>query len=136
MRELIDAKTVDGKGLILGRLASHVAKLLLKGEKIQIINSEKVVVAATKSKSERTDKLRDMGTPFKGPFYPKSPERIVKRAIRGMLPYKQERGRQALSRVKCYISKPEELKTDEMISIPGASKDKLVAIKSLQLKSL
>jgi large subunit ribosomal protein L13 len=136
MRELIDAKTVDGKGLILGRLASHVAKLLLKGEKIQIINSEKVVVAATKSKSERTDKLRDMGTPFKGPFYPKSPERIVKRAIRGMLPYKQARGREAFGRVRCYMGQPEELEVKEMISIPKSSKDKYRSIKAMEIKLL
>jgi large subunit ribosomal protein L13 len=129
-------KTIDANGLILGRLATAAAKLALCGEQIQIINCEKTAISGSLSKVEKMKKLRSMGSPFKGPFYPKSPERIVKRAIRGMLPYKQERGRQALSRVKCYISKPEELKTDEMISIPGASKDKLVAIKSLQLKSL
>ena len=60
----------------------------------------------------------------------------VKRTIRGMLPYKQERGRKALERVKCYIGAPEELDIKEMISIPGASKEKITAIKTFTVKAL
>jgi len=129
-------KTIDANGLILGRMATQVAKLALLGEQIQIINCEKAVVSGSKSKIEKVRKLRSMGSPFKGPFYPKSPERIIKRAIRGMLPYKQSRGRAALSRVKCYIGQPAELEVKDMISISNASKEKITAIKTMSVKAL
>lgn len=41
-----------------------------------------------------------------GPYYPKRPDRIFKRAIRGMLPYKTEDGREALSNVRVYVGNP------------------------------
>ena len=41
---------IDAKGLILGRLASTVAKQLLSGdEKIYIVNAEKAVVSGSKA---------------------------------------------------------------------------------------
>jgi large subunit ribosomal protein L13 len=128
--------TVDANGLILGRMATQVAKLALSGETINIINCEKAVVSGSQSKVERLKKLRDMGGPFKGPFYPKSEERIVKRSIRGMLPYKQLRGREALKRIKCYIGQPENVDTKEMISFPKASKEKIMNIKTISIKKL
>ncbi len=129
-------KTIDANGLILGRMATRAAKLALLGEKIQIVNCEKTVIAGSQSKIDKMNKLRSMGSPFKGPFYPKASERIVKRAIRGMLPYKHTRGREALSRVKCYVGQPEELKITEMISIPKASKEKISAIKTISLENI
>ena len=129
-------RTIDANGLILGRMASQAAKLALLGEQIQIINCEKAVVSGSKSKIEKARKLREMGSPFKGPFYPKSPERIVKRAIRGMLPYKQSRGRSALSRVRCYIGQPAELEVKEMVSLPNASKERITAIKTITVDKL
>jgi large subunit ribosomal protein L13 len=129
-------KTIDATGLILGRIATNVAKRTLMGETVQIINCEKAAISGSKSKIDKVKKLRSMGSPFHGPFYPKAADRIVKRTIRGMLPYKQERGRKALERVKCYIGAPEELDIKEMISIPGASKEKITAIKTFTVKAL
>jgi len=129
-------KTLDATGLILGRLATQIAKLALMGEQIQIINCEKAALSGSKSKIEKLNKLRSMGSPFKGPFYPKRSDRIVKRTIRGMLPYKQTRGREALSRVKCYIGQPESLDIKDMISIPKASKEKITAIKTMTVKDI
>lgn len=94
---------VDADGAILGRLASKVAKELLKGNQIIIINAEKVVVSGNpKASAKRFFEKRKRGDPKKGPFYPKYPERILRRVIRGMLPYKKDKGRRALKRLKVY----------------------------------
>ena len=59
------------------------------------------------------------------------PERIVKRAVRGMLPHKQARGREALKRVMCYNVVPSELEGKEMISLKRELKVKPVELKRL-----
>lgn len=94
---------VDATDAILGRLASKVAKELLKGNQITIINAEKVVVSGNhKASVRRFFEKRKRGDPRKGPFYPKYPEGIVRRVIRGMLPYKKDKGRKAFKRLKVY----------------------------------
>lgn len=128
--------TVDATGLVLGRMATYVAKLALMGEKIDIVNCEKAVVSGSKSKIDKRHKLRSMGSPFHGPFYPKKEDRIVKRAIRGMLPYKQQRGREAFSRIKCYIGQPAGIEVSNMISFPKAAGEKIAAIKTITIKSV
>jgi large subunit ribosomal protein L13 len=106
-------KVIDASGLIMGRLSSSVAKdLLLNGEtEIAIINAEKCIVSGSKKMViEQFITRRELNHGRKGPFYPRMPDMILKRTIRGMLPYQQERGRQALKRVKIYIGEPSEFK--------------------------
>ena len=71
---------------------------------------EEAILERYKQRQRRT-------TPRKGPFIPKTPERFVKRAIRGMLPYKKARGRAAFKRILCYSSTPESLKSKEIGTI-------------------
>ena len=101
---------IDATNLILGRLAAVAAKKALLGETIDIINCEKSVVTGTKSAIlEKYLHRWHLGrNPFKGPFYQRQPEKFVKRTIRGMLPYKQEKGVAALKRVKCFLGVPVE----------------------------
>jgi large subunit ribosomal protein L13 len=119
-------KIIDATGLVLGRMASIIAKKLLNGEKIIIVNAGKAVISGDKHVIIRqyNDYLQ-VGHPEKGPLHPRRPDRIVKRAIRGMLPYKQPRGREALKRLRVYVSVPCELKGKEMETIPGADASKL-----------
>jgi large subunit ribosomal protein L13 len=119
---------VDGDGLILGRLASEVAKKLLKekDKEIAIVNAERVVISGSKERIFKDYKVRkDRGSKEKGPFFPKMPDRIVKRTIRGMLPYKQARGRDALSRVKVYLGVPEEYEQREKKRVENAMAERL-----------
>jgi len=109
---------IDAKNLILGRLGALVAKKVLLGEEIRIVNCKDAVVVGRKevilneyrARAERT-------TPVKGPFIPKTTDRFVKRSIRGMLPYKQEKGRSAYKRIRCFKSIPETLKNEKMESL-------------------
>ncbi|MEM1514999.1 MAG: 50S ribosomal protein L13, partial [Candidatus Bathyarchaeia archaeon] len=85
----IDERTriIDATGLVLGRMASVVAKRLLNGEKIIIVNAEKAVISGDKYIIiRRYHNYLQIGHPGKGPLHPRRPDRIVKRAIRGMLP--------------------------------------------------
>ena len=105
---------IDAKDMIVGRLATFVAKKALMGEEVTIVNSEKAVITGNpKEILEEYKKKRSRGAALIGPYFPKGSERILKRIIRGMLPYKQPRGREALDRVKCYIGVPKEFEGKE-----------------------
>ena len=119
---------IDGDGLILGRLASAIAKKLLneKDTKIVIVNAERVVISGTKEWIFKEYKARrDRGSKEQGPFYPRVPDGIVKRTIRGMLPYKQAKGEDALSRLKVYIGIPEEYEAEDRVKVANASAARL-----------
>jgi large subunit ribosomal protein L13 len=119
---------IDGEGLILGRLASSVAKKLLneKDTEIVIVNAERVVISGSRVRIVKDYKERhDRGSREKGPFYPNMPDRIVKRTIRGMLPYKQAKGREALSRVKVYLGIPEDYETVVRKKVENAGAERL-----------
>lgn len=99
---------LDGRKCILGRIASEVAERALTGERIVVLNAEDIVI--TGNKRDIVDKYRskiEVGSDS-GPRYPKQPDRIVKRAIRGMLPFKTSRGREAFKNIRVYIGTPDE----------------------------
>ncbi len=130
-------KIIDASDLIVGRMATKIAKLALQGETIAVINCEKAGYSGNpKIILEKISKKRDMGGPFHGPFYPRQPDRIVKRVIRGMLPYKTTRGRAALARVKCYLGIPIALQDKESETIQTAINDKLVHTKFTRIEKL
>jgi len=123
-----EMEIVDGDGLILGRLASEVAKELLKdrNKEIAIVNAERVVISGSKERTFKDYKeKKDRGSKEQGPFFPKMPDRIVKRTIRGMLPYKRARGRNALSRVKVYLGIPEEYEKMERKRVENGEAERL-----------
>jgi large subunit ribosomal protein L13 len=128
---------INADGMILGRLASILAKRLLAGEEIYIINAEKIVISGDKVTTFGEYKQSvDRGNREFGPYYPKRPDHIVKRTIRGMLPYKRARGRDAMSRLKTYIGVPEELSREEAFSIEGANMNRLSSVKYIRLEEL
>ena len=108
---------LDAENAIMGRLSAYAAKQALLGNKISIVNSEKTIISGSKSDVvERYFGQRNRGTPFKGPFIPRMPDRFLKRALRGMLPYKSGRGKEAYANIKCYISIPDSFK-DKKITV-------------------
>lgn len=117
---------IDATDHVLGRLASYVAKMVLEGNKVYIVNAEKVVITGKWKNvlEEYKHKIIERGHWYKGPFYPKRPDRIVRRVIRGMLP-KNYIGKEALKRVKVYIGIPDELKGKEFITIEKARIDRI-----------
>lgn len=104
---------IDATDLILGRLASVVASHLVQGERVAVINAEKAVITGTKkaiiSRYKSRLQIRTHTSPWKGPFHYRRPDRIVKRTIRGMLPWKKPKGKDAYKRLRVYIGVPEYL---------------------------
>ena len=117
---------IDAEGLILGRMASVVAKRLLEGERIDIVNAEGAVVSGKRLQviKERKEFL-EVGGPTKGPFHYRKPNAIIRRTIRGMLPHRKPRGRDAYRRLKVYIGVPRKLGGVEAESIEVAHVDRL-----------
>jgi large subunit ribosomal protein L13 len=114
---------IDAEGAVLGRLCTAVAKRLLNGEEIAVVNSEKVIVTGKKTMIKAHFKHeREVGTYRKGPFYPRMPDRILKRTIRGMIPYQEPHGRTAFKRLKCYIGIPKEMQGQSFEKITVAEK--------------
>jgi large subunit ribosomal protein L13 len=115
---------IDANGVVLGRLSTNVAKRLLKGEEVAIINSEKAIIVGRKSSIKNIYKQkREVGTYRKGPFFPRMPDKIVKRTIRGMIPYQTSHGRMAYKKLKCYNGIPKDFE-DKKIEIIDETKKK------------
>jgi large subunit ribosomal protein L13 len=112
---------IDGTDLILGRFATVISKRALLGEKIDIVNCENIIVTGDKKTILTKYKERvARGNPQKGPFFKKMPDRFVRRAIRGMLPYKQEKGIKAFKNIMCYIGVPKEFNEIKSETIENA----------------
>lgn len=121
---------VNAENLILGRMATFVAKQTLLGHEVRVINAEKAIISGTKAKTIAEKKqAKERGTPTKGPFITTMPDRYVRRVIRGMLPYKLAKGAEAYKRVLCYVGIPEELKDKETVELKQAHFKKLPNLK-------
>lgn len=115
---------IDGTDLVLGRMASAVAKRLLNGESISIINAEKVVIVGGEEdivgKFRKKLELNRKGNPEQGPKESRMPDKMVRRAIRGMLPHKRERGAKAFRNLKVFIGIPRQIEGEKPEGIAGA----------------
>jgi len=117
---------IDATGLLVGRLGTKVATAALHGQTIRIINAEKAAISGRKRMIlDHWKRKSSMGVPRKGPFIYRQPDRFLRRIIRGMLPYKQPRGKEAYARVLCYIGVPHELKDAKPVSYEDISVDTL-----------
>ena len=99
-------KVLEGKDAILGRIASYAAKEALQGEEIAIVNCEEIIITGNKKNIEEylESKRKRVGSTQKGPKVSRTNEKIVKRAIRGMLPnYRTGIRNVSLKKIKCYV---------------------------------
>lgn len=127
-------KIIDGKNAVLGRLASYVAKEALKGEEFVIVNCEGVIITGNKKdiKNKFHEKREKVGSGQKGPKHSRLIERIVKRAIRGMLSnHRKGKGKEAYRRIKCYVGIPKEFEDSEKIFLEEKNKNKYISIKEI-----
>jgi large subunit ribosomal protein L13 len=117
---------VNADGLIVGRMATYVAKRLLKGEEIIIVNAEKAILSGKKSgKLSDAKEFLGVGAPGRGPFHYRRPDRLVRKSVKGMLPIKQPKGKQAYKRLKVYMGVPKDFKDQKMETFTNASAKKL-----------
>jgi large subunit ribosomal protein L13 len=128
---------IDADGMVLGRLATEVARLLRgkhrpyyaphldTGDHVVIINADKIVM--TSNKAEQKFAYRHSGYPggLRSTSYAKllenDPVELVTRAIRGMVP-KNRLGRAQMEKLKVYAgaSHPHEAQNPQSYDVPGA----------------
>ena len=99
---------VDGTNLIAGRVCSNVAKLLRKGNRVSIVNCEKIMISGKKASiiGEYEDFLKIHS--------------IIHRMIRGMLPKEKPSKKTDLARLRTYIGVPQEVKGFEKIQFENS----------------
>ena len=123
---------INAENLIMGRIGTVVAKRALLGEKIDVVNCEKAIITGSKKNILAKYKARrERGQVLKGPYIPRRPDMFVRRMLRGMLPYKQEKGKRAFKKTMCYIGVPEEFKDKKLETIENADIKKLPTLKYL-----
>ena len=124
---------IDGTMSPMGRVASFAAKKALQGEEIKVVNCNKIIITGNKktTKREFQERRSRHGSSQKGPILNKSSsEKIVKRAIRGMLPdHREGRGRDAFKRIRCYNEVPTEFIETEKVIIEKGMKKKFGYVK-------
>lgn len=118
---------LDATDQVLGRFASVVAKRLLKGQEIHVVNAEKALITGGRSALFEEYLIKThMGSTAsrmrgKGPYYPKRPDRILRRAVRGMIPYQTPHGRAAFRRLRVYVGVPPEVAGQPTETVAAAS---------------
>jgi len=117
---------INADRLILGRMATTVAKRLLQGEEIAVVNAEKAVISGRKgNKVTEAKEFLGVGGVNRGPYHYRRPDRIVRKTIKGMLPFKQPKGKEAYRRLRVFIGVPEDLKSVKMETVAVADSKKL-----------
>ena len=124
-----DVKVVDGRDKVLGRVASQVAKMLLSGDKVVLINAEKLFVSGhtrflTENYKQRLD-FKDRANPEHSPYWSRRPDLFVKRVVRGMLPYKKPKGKAAFRMLKVYSGVPEAYKGTKPVEVSSKNQSQI-----------
>ncbi len=117
---------IDGKGHLLGRLASVVAKEVLKGQKISVVRCDQIVQSGSmyRNKLKFTEYLHKAKNPNprRGAFHFRAPARMFWKAVRGMTPRKTARGEAAMARLKTFDGIPYPYDHKRRMVIPDALK--------------
>ena len=115
---------INADSAVLGRVASYAAKQALLGKEVIVVNAEKSIIIGQRPRIIERYRIRKRrgGSNLKGPYISANAEKLLKRTIRGMLPYHQGRGREALKRVRCYNDIPKEIENEKMVKSKGGKK--------------
>ncbi len=116
-----DPSVIDATGLVLGRAASLIAQRLLAGESIIVVNAEKSVITGSRENVLATYTAnRARGSKRMGPHYPRYPDRIFRRTVRGMVPHLKTRGKEAFDRLEVFIGTPAAYQMTPKETLEGA----------------
>ncbi|MFQ5941544.1 MAG: 50S ribosomal protein L13 [Nitrososphaerales archaeon] len=109
---------VNATDHIAGRLCSYVAKILLKGDSVVILNAEKAMLSGDRYSTMREwHQYLEIGSivhPKHGPYHARRPDRIITRMIRGMVPKQKAKGVLAMKRLRVYMGVPKDYEGSEM----------------------
>jgi len=103
---------VNAEDKVLGRLASDIARKIGDGKEVRVVNSEKAVISGDKKEVKEEYKTKyERGSRDFGPYYPKRPDKILKRTVRGMVPDGDE------EHVRAYLGVPHDLREYEEVDV-------------------
>ena len=109
---------IDATNQIAGRLSSKIAKLVLSGKRVVVVNAEKALISGNRTSVINQWKERlELGSkvnPIYGPIHPRRPDNILRRMVRGMVPRKKPKGATAMKRLRVYIGVPSGLDQSKM----------------------
>ncbi len=115
---------VDGTNQIAGRLCSHVAKILINGSRVSIVNSENIMFSGSREmvieEYRKFLEISSVTNPKFGPFHPRRPDTMITKMVRGMLPKNKPSGQTAFKRLRAYLGVPNELKSKKTIQFDDA----------------
>ncbi|XP_067950747.1 large ribosomal subunit protein uL13-like [Watersipora subatra] len=117
---------IDARGHLLGRLASIVAKTLLRGQRVVVVRCEEINISGSfyRNKLKYLDFMRKRcnTNPNRGPYHLRAPSKMLWRVIRGMLPHKTNRGKEALYLFRACEGIPPPYDKQKRMVIPSALK--------------
>lgn len=116
---------VDATNHVAGRLSSHVAKLLLNGNRVALVNCERIMISGSRANTiheyRQFLKINSIINPKHGPVHYRRPDTVITKMIRGMLPFgKKPTGRQAHKRLRAYIGSPKDLRSFKKVQFEKA----------------
>ncbi|MGD9395289.1 MAG: 50S ribosomal protein L13 [Candidatus Thorarchaeota archaeon] len=117
-------KVYDAENMVVGRLGAKAAKAAILGDNVVIVNAEKAIITGKRRTVIEAFKeklnIRTSYKPSRGPFHERRPDKMVRKMLRGMLPWPTPRGKAAYKRIKVYIGVPEQYADSEKIVLEGA----------------
>jgi large subunit ribosomal protein L13 len=123
---------LDATNQIAGRLSSKIAKLILTGKRVIVVNAEKALISGSKGSVvtawKQSLELGSKVNPIYGPLHPRRPDNILRRMVRGMVPRKKPKGALAMKRLRVYIGVPEELRGKKLVQFDDAAATRPVPV--------
>jgi large subunit ribosomal protein L13Ae len=115
---------IDGKGHLMGRLASVCAKQMMKGQRVVVVRCEALNISGSlfRNKLKYHDFLRksNNSNPRRNFKHYRSPSRMFWRTLRGMTPHKEPRGKAGLQRLKVFEGIPYPYDQRKRMVVPQA----------------
>jgi large subunit ribosomal protein L13 len=122
---------VDASGQIVGRMCSRIAKILLNGDSVVVVHADRALFSGHRSSvmGDFFDRLKIASVvhPKHGPFHPRTPDRILTRTIRGMIPRTKSSGVSAMKRLRVYSEVPKGMEKIPFTSFEEAKATKPLA---------
>lgn len=129
---------IDAQEAIIGRLGARVAKLLLSGQQVELVNADKAVMvgslSAARGKYLSRRSQKNKRNPDESPHWPRVPHLLLRRMIRGMLPWSSKRGRDAYRRLRVRSGAIEGAKMQKIAEASGSGKHGTFTLSELCLE--
>jgi large subunit ribosomal protein L13 len=103
---------IDAEDAVVGRLAAVIAKKLLLNEQVIVVNAEKSFFSGPEKRVSlvyfKRRRMQNKADPEKTAKWPRRPDYLLKKIVKGMLPHKTSRQSNALRNLTVFAGVPEK----------------------------